>query len=114
MRTLGVAAVIVIRALAVVVGLWQGLGLLPVFTYFSAPGAVPPGVWVAVAVKTVILLACIGVFIAFGKVRAKLAPSSERDLRAEVRAEKSVEEFRRKEREFEERVAAQNRADGPK
>ena len=111
MRQIGLAAILIIRIAALLVGLWQIVTLLPVLGWISGPEPIPVGHWLVVLIKAVILAICAGLFFGLRKLRRKLLPGdrTESELERNKEASALVEEFKRKEREFEESVAAQLR-----
>lgn len=60
------------RFLAVPVGAWQVLGLLPVLSWSSAPGQVAAGMWFMVGIKLFILAICLLVFFGLMRIATSL------------------------------------------
>lgn len=58
----------VIRALAGIVGVYQLIGLMPVFGFFKNLDQVPPGVWVLVAIKALLAAICLGLYFGLRKM----------------------------------------------
>lgn len=71
------AVIYAARVVAALVGVWQVIGLLPVFTWLAAPAQVTPGMWFVVVLKLVILMFCVLVFYGLKRVAAKVRSRSE-------------------------------------
>lgn len=111
MRALALAIIAILRAAAVVVGGWQIVTLQPVLDWLANPGAVPMGHWLVFLIKVGVLAICVGVFVGLGKLRRSWLPRGRArpEQKQDESAQRETEEFARREREFEESVAAQLR-----
>lgn len=65
-------AIFVVRFIALLVGVWQVIGLLSALNWLAAPTQVTAGMWLMLGVKTVVLLACIALLFGLARVAARL------------------------------------------
>lgn len=75
MKRAGIIIIWVVRAIFLVIAVWQILGLLPVFSWLSNPAGVTAGMWMVVIVKLVVMLVCFGVYRGLGKLIERITKS---------------------------------------
>lgn len=72
MKGIGIAAIWLLRIVALLVVIWQIVGLAPVITWQLNPDAVTAGMQAMVGIKVGILILGIAVFWALGKAIKKI------------------------------------------
>lgn len=76
MKNAAIASLFTVRILALLVAIWQVIGILPIIAWPSSPEPITSGMWFIVGLKALALAVCIAVFLGSGRAIARLKKKS--------------------------------------
>lgn len=76
MKNAAIASLFTVRIFALLVAIWQVIGILPIIAWPSSPEPITSGMWFIVGLKALALAVCIAVFLGSGRAIARLKKKS--------------------------------------